>query len=91
MAIGLMGRGLLTRAITSTPMASLCIRWQDGHVSSFPYAWLRDNDPAGLDARTHQRTVDLHTDVPLDIAPTSTPTWSSSGKQPVLKVCESNN
>ena len=86
MGMGVMGRGLLTRAIANTPMSSLCIRWQDGHVSSFPYVWLRDNDPAGLDARTHQRTVDLHADVPLDIAPASPPTWSHSDKQSVIKV-----
>lgn len=46
----------------------ITIAYADGRRASFPYIWLRDNNPAELHPDTHERLFDLGS-VPLDITP----------------------
>lgn len=53
---------------TTVTDRSLEVLWSDGHVTRFPWLWLRDHshDTTTLDARTHQRelfTASLATDL----------------------------
>lgn len=49
--------------------AALQITWSDGSHATFPYIWLRDNDPIGFHPDTEERLFDL-TSVEMDIQPT---------------------
>ena len=42
------------------------IKWSDNSDSSYPFLWLRENDPAGFHKDTNERMTDL-TSIPLDI------------------------
>ena len=46
----------------------ITVHWPDGTQASYPYIWLRDNDPQDLHPDTQERLFDL-TSVPLDIEP----------------------
>ena len=48
----------------------LSIQWADETLSTFPYLWLRDTDPAGFHPQTGERTFDL-TSVALDVKATN--------------------
>lgn len=49
---------------------ALAIQWLDGSTSSYPYLFLRDNDPAGFHPQTGERQFDLLS-VPEDLKPVS--------------------
>jgi gamma-butyrobetaine dioxygenase len=56
----------MTQAILHGDTRMLELRWPDGLAATFPYIWLRDNDPAGFHPDTQERTFDLLS-VPHDI------------------------
>lgn len=35
------------------------IHWSDAELTSYPFIWLRDNDPAGFHPQTHERHFDI--------------------------------
>lgn len=59
----------MTLAKLCADTAVVQLTFDDGATGTFPYLWLRDNDPAGFHPDTKERTADL-TAIPLDIAVT---------------------
>ena len=49
----------MTDATIDVAAGALRVTWPDGATAAFPFAWLRDNCPAGLDPRTGERVFDL--------------------------------
>ena len=55
--------------------------WSDGTHATYPYIWLRDNDPGELHPHTRERLFDL-TSVSLDISPES---WQQASAHLLVK------
>ena len=49
----------MTDATIDVAAGALRVTWPDGATAAYPFAWLRDNCPSGLDARTGERVFDL--------------------------------
>ena len=56
----------MTELFQDNEMDMIYIKWSDNSDSSYPFLWLRDNDPAGFHKDTNERMTDL-TSIPLDI------------------------
>lgn len=48
-------------ASINTDKRSVIIEWKDGTTSTYPFVWLRDNDPAGFHPDTRERQFDIST------------------------------
>lgn len=58
----------MTRVQTRQAEGMLHLTFDDGLSASYPFIWLRDNDPSGFHPDTRERTFELIS-VPIDIAP----------------------
>ena len=56
----------MTELFQDNEMDMIHIKWSDNSDSSYPFLWLRENDPAGFHKDTNERMTDL-TSIPLDI------------------------
>ena len=56
----------MTELFQDDEMDMIHIKWSDNSDSSYPFLWLRENDPAGFHKDTNERMTDL-TSIPLDI------------------------
>jgi len=59
----------MTTADLRADQAALHITFDSNTSATFPYIWLRDNDPAGFHPDTHERVTDL-TSISLDVMAT---------------------
>jgi len=57
----------MTELFQDNEMDMIHIKWSDNSDSSYPFLWLRENDPAGFHKDTNERMTDL-TSIPLDIS-----------------------
>ena len=62
-----MNKPMKIRSSKETPDA-IIVDWDGGTRTTYPFIWLRDNDPGELHPDTGERTFDL-TRVELDIRP----------------------
>ena len=56
----------MTELFQDDEMDMIHIKWSDNSDNSYPFLWLRENDPAGFHKDTNERMTDL-TSIPLDI------------------------
>ena len=57
----------MTELFQDDEMDMIHIKWSDNSDNSYPFLWLRENDPAGFHKDTNERMTDL-TSIPLDIS-----------------------
>ena len=57
----------MTELFQDDEMDMIHIKWSDNCDNSYPFLWLRENDPAGFHKDTNERMTDL-TSIPLDIS-----------------------
>ena len=49
----------MVELIIDDNLGMIHLKWSDGSNSSYPFLWLRENDPAGFHEDTNERMTDL--------------------------------